>query len=62
MYCINFLREKKRFPDRPTVISVTGGTRNKELILDGPMKKLRKEMSEVFVLLKLLFIVSVEVA
>ena len=35
MYCINFLREKKSFPDRPTVISVTGGTRNKELILDG---------------------------
>ena len=35
MYCINFLREKKSFRDRPTVISVTGGTRNKELILDG---------------------------
>ena len=35
MYCINFLREKKSFPDRPTVISVTGGTRNKELVLDG---------------------------
>ena len=29
---------KKSFPDRPTVISVTGGTRNKELILDGPIK------------------------